>query len=679
MASLVVPMSDKFYRAKVRLHWLVSCIGALLSWGIGVQIPCSFARLPPGINRPQNEAKDQKILPLPRISIAQKDEVLEKIGAANDSLITITREEGVLQSGIPLHYQEANNIRNQIGQAIRGYGGHSSVSGNNHYECHLISPDLTGLIQRNESARMLLLETQGQKRRLEVNDSPAGLRISITNNEDYFLLFHDRREQGLIVQESDGDFMFNGLYADFNDFCLQNSDYCQQRLFPLFRRFGIKFPETAYETAVRQLMTDLLTNDPEDAQRLLVRVQDLVLSPEYQQRQTGFKQLLADYPNNRLPLVRLILEESQPADLRHHLLEALRDHDKELHKTLKNIVLPQDLLNNVPFLVWVLKTETTLTTASAAATDVVVEDADPPASAPPATVDQETPLSLIVRQRLAQLTQQPADTALAQWLAMTLGNDQQVPALTSLELPAGFFENSDGFSVIADKCQPFLQLFSDDVALRADRDHWKAAFNNQTPRQHFDETREFLKSRSLPSQWLVEPTDYKLDEDVHGLVLFERLRPDIKERPPNPNHAYYRSQQAQKTTNACQIDGETLLLSMDLGESPVKLGQSPFRLQFAEQAGQKRAIQVVDRPGVDFSLTLHSEELGVYARLQVKANGETTIRQFQGSRTFQATSSTYQQFQAEHPTVVAQVVLPALKLLGSDIRHATTGKPAELP
>ena len=683
-------MFGKLNRTQVPSRTCRSLVGIAFTWlrVFVLVVVGTTTGLPAAM--PQQEAQDQPLAPLPNISIAQNNDVLEKIGAANVSLLTIAREDGILKSGIPLHYQEANNVRNQIGQAIRGYGGHSSVSGNNQYECHLISQDLTGLIQRNESARLMLQEMQGQKRHLEVNDSAAGLKISIANNEDYFLLFHDRREQGLIVQESDGDFMFNGHYADFNDFCLRNSDYCQTRLFPLLRRFGIKFPETAYESSVRQLMTDLLVGDPQEMRVLLSRVEQQIFSSEYQQRQMGLKQLLADYPANRLSLVRLILDEQQPADLRHHLLAALAEQDKALHQTLKNIVLPQDLLNNVPFLVWVLNTEENSATAGQTEPPAVsaTGETEPPAKTaatteavaePAPSVTQVHPVVAIVRQRLAQLTDQPAETPAAQWLELALGPKEQAPILTSLSLPVAFFENSDGFQVIAGKCQAFLQLVSDDVVLRTDREHWRAPFHNQTPRENFDETRQFLQSRSLPSQWLVEPTDYKLDEDVYPLVLFERMRPDIKERAANPNHAYYRTQQGQNPTNACRIDGETLLLSMDMGESPVKLEPAPFRLQFAEQAGKKRTIQLVDRPGKDFSLTLHSEELGVYARLQVKANGETSIRQFQGSQTFQSLAPSFKQFQIDHPTVMEQVVLPTLKLLGADLRQASTATPTELP
>jgi hypothetical protein len=619
---------------------------------------------------PQDKPDEKTIAPLPEISIAQRDEVLEKVGAANESMITIAREEGILTSGIPQHFQEANNIRNQIGQAIRGYGGHSSVSGNNQYECHLISPDLTGVIQRNETARLMLQETQGQKRRLEINDSAEGLRISLSNNEDYFFLFHDRRAQGLVVQESDGDFMFNGHFADFNDFCLRNSDYCQQRLFPLFRRFGVKFPETAYEASVQQLMTEWFLGDPQLGQQLLTSVRDQVLSPEYQQRQAGIKQLMAEYPANRLPLIRLILDEQQSADLRHHLLEALAEHDKELQKTLQTIVLPQNLQSNVPFLVWLLK----MSEVPVAAANSETASSEPKSEAPttPPTVGQppHPELRTLVRQRLAELTQQPAETPLEQWLEMALGQSDQGTATAIVDVPATFFENSDGFSVIAGKCRPFLQLVSEGSGLRWDREHWKLAFAGRPPREHFEEAREFLKARLLPNQWLVEPTNYKLDEEVQGLVLFERLRPEVKERPPNPNHVYYQNQQNQKPTNACSIDGETLLLAMDMGESPVTLERSPCRLQFAEHAGKKRAIQVVDRPESDFSLTLHSEELGVYVRLQVKSNGETNIRQFQGSQTFQASAATFEQFQKDHPAILAQIVQPTLQLLGSEIRHA---------
>lgn len=633
---------------------------------------------------PQEEQKEKKLAPLPQVSIAQKEEVFEKIGLANESLIAISREDGVLQSGIPLHYQEANNIRNQIGQAIRGYGGHSSVSGNNQYECHLISPDLTGLIQRNEVARLVLEETQSQKRRLEIEESPVGLRISLANNEDYFLLFHDRRDKGLVVQESDGDFMFNGRFSDFNDFCLRNSDYCQQRLFPLFRRFGIKFPETAYEPAVQTLMTDLLLSDPVVALRLLEPVQNKVSALEYQQRQAGIKQLMAEYPANRVAVVRLILDDQQPADLRHHLLDALASNDKELHKTLKTIVLPQNLLSNIPFLVWMLKANVAPASSSAEPPESPESGQDePPAVKVTDDVSADGKrVQDLIRQRLAQLAQKPIETTLDEWMEFGLGRTEETIATSIVEVSPGFFDRTDGFELIADRCQTFLQLFRDGSNLRWDREQWQTAFQGKTPREHFNESREFLKSKSLPTKWLVEPTDYALDQDVHGLVLFEQFRGEIKERPANPNHVYYHNQQNPKPTNSCRIDGELLLLSMDMGESPVKLFDSPCRLQFVEHAGKKRAINVVDRPGQDFSLTLHCEELGVYVRLQVKANGETSIRQFQGSQTFQASRATYAQFESDYPNVIQQVVVPAMKLLGTQIRESETNSPqgpSELP
>ncbi|MBL8890544.1 MAG: hypothetical protein JNL67_11250 [Planctomycetaceae bacterium] len=632
----------------------------------------------------QDEQKDKKVAPLPQVSVAQKEDVLEKIGLANESLIAISREDGVLQSGIPHHYQEANNIRNQIGQAVRGYGGHSSVSGNNQYECHLISPELTGLIQRNEVARLVLEETQSQKRRLEIEESPVGLRISLANNEDYFLLFHDRREKGLVVQESDGDFMFNGRFADFNEFCLRNSDYCQQRLFPLFRRFGVKFPETAYEPSVQSLMTDLLLSDPLSATQLLETVQSKVSAAEYQQRQAGIKQLISAYPTNRVPLVRLIMDEQQPADLRHHLLDALAANDKELHQSLKNIVLPQNLLNNVSFLVWMLKAQEPLVSSPTSPPESIESGTEnsTAANVPVGTGPDSQRVRDLIRQRLSHLTQKPIDTALDDWIQFALGPAADQTATSIVEVAPGFFDKKDGFELIAGRCDTFLRLVREGSTMRWDREHWQTSFQGKTPRDHFNESREFLKSKSLPVQWLAEPTDYKLDQDVHGLVLFEQFRGEIKERPANPNHVYYQNQQNQQPTNACRIEGELLLLSMDMGESPVKLSASPCRLQFVEQTGKKRAIHVVDRPGQDFAITLHCEELGVYVRLQVKASGETTIRQFQGSQTFQATCATYAEFETEYPNAIQQVVVPTMQLLGIQIRELAANSPqgtSELP
>jgi len=691
--------------------WVPLCLWSLLDSNAG-WARVAWSKTPSANAARQDDKKADALPPIPGVSIAQAEEVLEKVGAANDELIQLAFEEGVLRTNIPADYQTANNIRNQIGQAIRNYGGHSSVSGNNHYECHLISPELNGVIQRKDLAEMWLHETKGQKRRIEISDGTAGLRIALSNNEDYFLLFHDRRELGLLVQESDGDFLFNGQFKDFNDFCLRNTDYCQQRLFPLLRRFGVKFPDTAYASNVKDLMLELIADDGQEAQRLVAEVSTLVNAAEFQQRQTGFKRVMAGYAQRRLAIVQLILDRQQTAELRHHLLEGLGEQDKPLQQILKNIVMPQDLLHNVPFLVWTLQTvENPLPTSDTLAQPV--EPADDQAAAAVAEQDAELgqqnaaegnaaeqnaaeqqtqqPTAEVtaaaasppdprlvarLRQRLAELTQQPADLSLEQWHALAFGSDdEQAVVALNLQVPPAFFETRDGWTAIEGKMAALLHLAANDQTLRWDREQWRAAFQFRTPRQHFDEARAFIQERALPSQWLMEPTDYRLDEEVQALVLFERLRPEFKERPANPNHAYYRQQQAQTPTNACKIDGESVLLSLDLGESPVQIDQAPCRLLLAEHSNQKRVVQLVDRPESDFSVTLRSEELGLYLRLQVKSSGATNVRQFQGAATFDASAESYAEFQAQHPEWEAQVLQPLLRLLGGQVR----AEAAELP
>lgn len=706
--------SNRSQRRKYLLAvgWVQLCLWSLLgSTPVGLGV--SWSKTPTAnATRQDDPNKTDALPPIPGISIAQAVEILEKVGAANEGLIQLAFEEGVLRTNIPADYQTANNIRNQIGQAIRNYGGHSSVSGNNQYECHLMSPELNGVIQRKDQAELWLHETKGQKRRIEISDGTAGLRIALSNNEDYFLLFHDRRELGLLVQESDGDFLFNGQFKDFNDFCLRNTDYCQQRLFPLLRRFGVKFPDTAYASNVKDLMLELIADDGQDAQRLVAEVATLVNAAEFQQRQAGFKRVMAGFAQRRLAIVQLILDQEQSAELRHHLLEGLGEQDKPLQQILKNIVMPQDLLSNVPFLVWTLQTvesplaasdtrdelvEPATDQAAAAGAEQAAEQveqnaaeenaaqenaAEQPLQQPTAEViaaaasPPDPRLVASLRQRLAELTQQPADLSLEQWHALAFGRgDEQAIVATTLQVPPAFFETRDGWNAIEGKMAALLQLASTEQTLRWDREQWRAAFQFRTPRQHFDEARAFIQERSLPSQWLVEPTDYRLDEEVQALVLFERLRPEFKERPANPNHAYYRQQQAQTPSNACQIDGETVLLSLDLGESPVRIDQAPCRLMLAEHGNQKRVIQLVDRPEGDFSVTLRSEELGLYLRLQVKSSGATNLRQFQGATTLNVSAESYAEFQAQNPEWEAQVLQPLLRLLGGQVRAAA----AELP
>ena len=99
------------WSAYVRL--MIILVGALL-----------FSLLVPECQGQGNKepSKDEQP-PIAGISIAQELGTLEKIGAANE-ILQFSQEEGTLSSNIPLNYQEANTIRNQIGQAIRNYGGH---------------------------------------------------------------------------------------------------------------------------------------------------------------------------------------------------------------------------------------------------------------------------------------------------------------------------------------------------------------------------------------------------------------------------------------------------------------------------------------------------------------------------------------------------------------------------
>lgn len=632
--------------------------------------------------------------PIAGVSIAQELGTLEKIGAANE-ILQFSQEEGTLSSNIPLNYQEANTIRNQIGQAIRNYGGHSSVSGNNQYECHLQSPDLIGMIKRQNEAQLKLIETTGQRRRIEVTEDDTGLRISISSGEDYFLFFHDRRDEGLIVQESDADFMFNGQFTDFNDFCLKNTNYCRQRFFPLLQRFGIRMPATAYDSKIKDLIASLLVSDSASAEKILSEFGTPLLSDIYSERVAAAETLAKRYTSLKPAILQLILDPNQPAELRHRLLEVISSEDEKLEAHLKQIVMPQDLLNNIGFLVWLLKEveeskvsaalSTSPTEQAANSSDESTRDreqeSDREESSPPATDGSSNPTNqdglgdpsppapavvAAVRIRLAMLTDRSTETSLEEWQKIAFGDEDRRVQSEPVALTPDLFTAVGGLSEIEGRLGELLQLSEDGNRLSLDRQHWVKTFDGQTPRQHFDAVRTLLEERSLPKQWLTEPTTFKLDEDVHGLVLLERIRPDVREPATAVNRQHY-GQATGTPTNLSEIRGEHVSIALDMGVSPVSLGESVCRFALDEHGHQQRSIKIIDRPNGSFSITVRSELTAQYFRLLVSENGRTTVRQFVGDTTSEVTSDSFSEFKHEHGELLEASLHNLLRVFGSEI------------
>jgi|GEM_PF-1739915 len=576
--------------------------------------------------------------PIPEVSIAKLNNVLERVGAGIPSLVKLEQDDGKLTVDIPHSYQEADQLRNSIGQAAKSYGGHSSVSGNNRYQCHLQSPELRGQIQRDQDASLVLEETKGQKRKIEIVDDGDGIRVSITNNEDYFLLFHDRGSAGLIVQESDADFFFNGHFANFNDFCLRKSDYCEDRLFPIFRRFGIITPETAYAPSVRTLVIDLLSAAPDQVQKVVDEFSTKMTSVHFNERVESVRKLEADYPAKRLAMVNLIVDQQQPAEFRHQLLELLARKEKPLHKTVKSIVLPQDLTANLSFLVWALRTEE--------------EKADD---------SKDSEAVEVLRNRLASLTQKPTSTAIKEWTELARGQQQTVEITFDTVDSKQLFESEGEFSKVKGQLSTLLQLTSDGKSLVVDRANWKLPFDGLTPRQHFDAVKKDIGNRSLPESWLVQPTDFSLDDESYPLILFDRFRAQFPDDPSvrRSNNGYNNT----PNKNTLSINHKEISASIDMGAEKVSVQNSPMSFSVAETGGNKRVLQVVDRPNSGVTITLHSSPLGTYFRFHVRSDGKTSLREFRGNQTINLNSDSFAEFQEQHEATLQTTLIPLLKLL----------------
>lgn len=602
------------------------------------QIQRAIQRMLGGRN--DEPAEKQRVKDIPDVSIAQKEEVLEKVGAAMPAMIELSFEEGKMTTNIPTEYQQADQLRDSIGQAAESWGGSSSVSGQNRYTCQLQSQHLKGLIQREENATFELEETDGQRRCLRILESKEGVRVSISNQEDYFLLLLDRGEAGLVVQESDGDFFFNGQFANFNDFCLRHSEYSNQRLLPILRRFGVKVPDTAYSPAILEIISQVMLYQAQRSQADERMLAERMTAERFEDREQSIREFEDQFPANRIQVLALILDAQQAAEFRYRLAELVRRKEPAIYAIVNSIILPQNLTHNLRFLVWGLNRE---------------EEKDPAL--------QNHLLVECLRQRLANLTQQPSDLPMPRWNELALELDQLSDSDQWVIAPEQIYHDSGKLNSLKGKLGKILPLTSDGKYLKVDRQRWKEPFNQQTPIQHFEAVQKQMADRGLPSDWLQAPNEYNLSEDTYALVLFDRLSTEFP-IDPHYHHSHYGGRLGR---NVLAFRGTDIQGELDLGKTTVRLDTSEMTLSFSEHGGDRRVVQWVDRPNQDFTITMRSEALGTYLRFRVETTGKTSLREFRGNHTTNRVSDNFADFQQQHADVYSQSVQALLNLFDLEI------------
>lgn len=602
-------------------------VGVLL-WPEGMasaQLPAPNMRgiqvLPNGLFGRQEE-DGEAVRAIPNVSITENSGSLEKIATALEPYLKSELEDGNLQFMLPQDYQNARQMQTQICQILRNYGSSSSNGGNGYY-VGFATMGLNGSMTSYGQHTVLLQETDAPQRTLFVCQDDDRSRLVLSQPTGYFLSLTLGPGQSIHVVESDGDRFYNKQFRDFGQMQLTDSEYYEQRLYPVMKRFGISAPVDAYSESARQLVGQYFQFPEEKLQAFLAAYGDALTAADYIERKESHEELQKDYQEHREAMVRVVLDNTQPAELRAQLVEIMAAKEPKLNTQISQSLIPANTVSDPAFLAWMLREEEQQETVN-------------------------TSLVAILRQSLAEKTGDPEDTPALDWIQSQFGSIEVKTFENELDLKQIPMMDLEGVILEPGLSQLISFQLNESGQLVMDREHWRRPFGDLTLQEHVDEVKKELEARNLPDNWLV-PRVGNLQQDMYPLVLFQRMR---LEAPVDDNQTRHihgmrnsRRRVGSSNQNVSQLTSNEHYLELDMGNGPVKIDESPFLLKWEDFNDHQLCIY--QKPG-EFCLTVQGLNQNEF--LKVLSRGNTFVFQcMQGQTNTNLQCSSYQEFCEEYP------------------------------
>ncbi|MDG2470810.1 MAG: hypothetical protein P8M80_16135, partial [Pirellulaceae bacterium] len=576
---------------------------------------------------------------------------------AIDEYLDASTENGKLIFETKQTYPEVQPIAESIRRISRRSGGTSSRSGSNGFSFFFNGDQLNGRLQCVKSdgfsTNSIFLEELGKPNRtLTISSSEQG-RIAFTINSGesgYFLRLRQSEDGQILIQEMDQESLFSGAADDFVTFCIENPNFCSQRLFPTLEFFGINEIPSPYTDESQRIFIKTIT--PWSATELarIRELTDALDADNYKAREAASKQIQIELDDIGV-MLKLVNDQQFRPETRARIRKLIYE---SLDKDQKNkIASYEKLITNVTseYLVNLIDLQT----------------------------DPGNRQVLLQRLRTLQPqseTSKLSDQALLERLGKeTAKTNSALPHLTATVDDAENLLNAQGFfGDIKEATGEILRLTPHESSLKIDREHWKASFNGRSVAELSLEIQQLLEKNNLPETWYKPSSRYDLTKASHPQVLFERL--GSMHGRPSTNHSASGREGSNRKFDGEEIKGK-LIFDQQSGRRPhsgepqkvIDFNKHPVTIELTEKQGPQRRLLIHEPTAGEMRLLLVGEKPNHVVQLVLKK--ETAwLQDMRGTNTQFFKAANFQEMQVNEPAYFKEYFFPLLRHIGVKIDPA---------
>ncbi len=350
--------------------------------------------------------------------------------------------------------------------------------------------------------------------------------------------FEQSKNGSVSCVELSPEFQFSAQAESFDQLAERHPEYVAQRLTPIFKMAGLGAAPTRYSPVVQRFVVNSLRPvDPERDQQFrdLIKPMD---DDDFDQREQATKTLESKFEKWESEIKRAIVNTEFSAEVRSRLKKIFDANVDKTAQAFQSLAAKGRLTENPSYLLWLL----TELKSSADGSD-------------------QSDMQYVIAQ-LEQLTgKQGIGDDLDQWQKV-VNQDQPVSA-GEQQLPQVAFETlleTEGtLDDISDVTENLLRLDIEQDRLTVDKDYWKKKLGGKSVAEVTNEVREFVKQKSLPSNWF-DPGggQYPQQTVEFPQVVFERLTADLKMDPEVEQRMSAYSRYIRNTGNR-QFEGQSFV------------------------------------------------------------------------------------------------------------------------
>ncbi len=494
----------------------------------------------------------------------------------------------------------------------------------------------------------------------ELNDATNRVEIKVdTDQEQLSLLsFNLKQEKFHFLRQTPDLLTLVAIDGESFDYMSEKSinDLVAQPNFTSildrFRAAGFGVPKLASQSNIETLVESILKFSDSDREKFENAFPDLT-SKKFKRRKAAAGELAKKLDQHIVAVAAMLLSDTLPLEMRARFLEAIQGCQDEATVLLVKTIVDGKLTTAPPVLLKLLTHQT-----QAKATEETLQ---------------------FTIQRLQDVTGQKFGSDVEAWSNWIAENAATVTVAkkTAPAPPQKKTAQSKrrrlrktGREQVEHPLKDLLKLkLGDSGRIEIDRDHWRALFNNKSPRELMQEAKRSFIASGLPKSWLVLGGEHGVTGVGYEQILFERIADEVKVRSRNyETYSQGRQQKTKslnRTMNKSDLRMTLMLHDQSSRRENVRRKRAYFKFMFEDDA-EDLFYLLIAQPRKGFRIFLFWDNGKTVLNLHCDQQGRLLLHHIADKRTTKLSAESVSKLTAENGDFLNTQLLPLLSKIGID-------------